>query len=389
MAQSLFGLTPEQIQEARRLRQEEAINRQAEQFGMFGPLYAAGRGMAQQGIESLAGLFPGAKQDPMLQRASTTQSIIEKYKGQNFNDPSVLTRMATDFSEAGIPDVAMQLGEQARALTPKVSRTVVSPGSSVVDEQGNVLFTAPKDSTEQTKVLPPGAVLVDSKGNIIAQGREPRGETQKVSAEWTRYQELLGLGVPQAEARSIAYKTNTLDFRKDLEAARKADQTQRKEQLVETTVRTIDNVMNTIDTASKQIGTFTAGAIGSPLSLIPGTPAKNLAANLETIKANLGFDRLQQMRDASPTGGALGQVAIQELVALQASIASLDIQQTPAQLRANLNKIKGHYEKWRSAVNKAKEQGVETIGDKVTAPATPAQQPSGVRRYNPATGKVE
>jgi hypothetical protein len=389
MAQSLFGLTPEQIQEARRIQQQQAINQQAQSFGMFGPLYAAGRGMAQQGIESIAGLFPGARQDPMLQKATTTQSIIEKYKGQDFNDPSVLSKMAKDFSEAGIPDIAMQLGERARALTPKVSRTVVAPGASVVDEQGNVLFTAPKDKTEQTKVLPPGAVLVDSQGNIIAQGREPKTEAPKVSAEWTRYQELLGLGVPQAEARSIAYKTNTLDFRKDLEESRKAEQTQRKEQLVETTVRTIDNVMNTIDTASKQIGTFTAGAIGSPLSLIPGTPAKNLAANLETIKANLGFDRLQQMRDASPTGGALGQVAIQELVALQSSLASLDIQQTPAQLRANLNKIKGHYEKWRSAVNKAKEQGVETIGDRVTAPVTPTQQPGGVRRYNPSTGRVE
>jgi hypothetical protein len=43
----------------------------------------------------------------------------------------------------------MQLGEKARSLIPKVSRTVVAPGSSVVDEQGNVLFTAPdRDKTE-------------------------------------------------------------------------------------------------------------------------------------------------------------------------------------------------------------------------------------------------
>jgi tRNA(Arg) A34 adenosine deaminase TadA len=392
MAQSLFGYSPEQILQARQAAmQERAASEASRVGGGWAPLFEQARGLSMMGTEALGrGLFPQA-QDPMLQRAATTQGIVQQFQGQDFNDPAVLTKMAQAFSQAGIPDVAMQLGEEAKKRAPKVSRTVVAPGSSVVDEQGNVLFTAPdRNKTEQTKVLPPGAVLVDAQGNIIAQGREPRGETQKVSAEWTKYQELLGLGVPQAEARSIAYKTNTLDFRKDLEEARKAEQTQKKEQLVETTVRTIDNVMNTIDTASKQIGTFTAGAIGSPLSLIPGTPAKNLAANLETIKANLGFDRLQQMRDASPTGGALGQVAIQELVALQSSLASLDIQQTPAQLRANLNKIKGHYEKWRSAVNKAKEKGVETIGDRVTAPTTPAQQPSGgVRRYNPATGRVE
>jgi hypothetical protein len=123
MAQSLFGLTPEQIQEARRMQQQQAINQQAQSFGMFGPLYAAGRGMAQQGIQSLAGLFPGAGQDPTLQRATITQSIIEKYKGQDFNDPSVLSKMASEFSEAGIPDVAMELGEEARKRTPKASES--------------------------------------------------------------------------------------------------------------------------------------------------------------------------------------------------------------------------------------------------------------------------
>jgi hypothetical protein len=126
MAQSLFGLTPEQIQEARRMQQQQAINQQAQSFGMFGPLYAAGRGMAQQGIQSLAGLFPGAGQDPTLQRATITQSIVEKYKGQDFNDPSVLSKMASEFSEAGQPELAMQLGEKARSLLPKTKEMTVS-----------------------------------------------------------------------------------------------------------------------------------------------------------------------------------------------------------------------------------------------------------------------
>jgi len=126
MAQSLFGLTPDQVQEARRLQQQQAINQQAQSFGMFGPLYAAGRGMSQQGVESLAGLFPGAKQDPMLQKATTTQSIVEKYRGQDFNDPFVLTKMASEFSEAGIPDLAIQLGDKARSMLPKTKELTVS-----------------------------------------------------------------------------------------------------------------------------------------------------------------------------------------------------------------------------------------------------------------------
>jgi hypothetical protein len=119
MAQSLFGLTPEQIQQARQLQQQQAINQQAQSFGMFGPLYAASRGLSQTGINALAqGLFPEA-QDPALRRATTTQSIVDKYKGQNINDPMVLTNMATEFSNAGFPELALQLGEEANKRKPK------------------------------------------------------------------------------------------------------------------------------------------------------------------------------------------------------------------------------------------------------------------------------
>ena len=56
--------------------------------------------------------------------------------------------------------------------------------------------------------------------------------------------------------------------------------------------------------------------------------------------------RLQQMRDNSPTGGALGAVAVQELTALQSTVASLDQLQSPSQLGKALEKIEGHYTRW-------------------------------------------
>lgn len=73
------------------------------------------------------------------------------------------------------------------------------------------------------------------------------------------------------------------------------------------------------------------------------TPALELASDLQTIKANIGFDKLQEMRELSPTGGALGQVAIQELEALQNSIASLDQKLSPDRLKSNLRKVEFHY----------------------------------------------
>ena len=86
-----------------------------------------------------------------------------------------------------------------------------------------------------------------------------------------------------------------------------------------------------------------AGFGGKILSNIPGSDAYDFNARIETIKANIGFDKLQGMRDASPTGGALGQVSEMELRQLNASMGNLDIGQSPEQLRKNLIAVREQY----------------------------------------------
>ena len=88
-------------------------------------------------------------------------------------------------------------------------------------------------------------------------------------------------------------------------------------------------------------------AWGSMLASVPGSSAKDLASTVTTIKANIGFDRLQRMRAESPTGGALGQVAVQELVALQSTIANLDQSQSTEQFKANMQIALSQYQSWR------------------------------------------
>lgn len=114
-----------------------------------------------------------------------------------------------------------------------------------------------------------------------------------------------------------------------------------------------DRVIGMTNKATEQVNSLSAGFIGSLAKGLPGSDARDLASNLETVKANLGFAELQAMRDASPTGGALGAIAVQELVALQSTVASLDQAQSPPQLRANLQKIGEHYQRWKSAVDQA------------------------------------
>ena len=80
---------------------------------------------------------------------------------------------------------------------------------------------------------------------------------------------------------------------------------------------------------------------GAAAKYVPGTPAFVLAQHLNTIKANIGFDRLQQMRQESPTGGALGAIAVQELQWLQSVLGSFDQGQDDKTLHANLQRLKG------------------------------------------------
>ena len=83
--------------------------------------------------------------------------------------------------------------------------------------------------------------------------------------------------------------------------------------------------------------------VGSALSVVPGTKAHDLSQMLDGIKARIGFDALQEMRDNSPTGGALGQVSENENKLLQSIYGSLSQSQTEKEFIYNLNRLKQKY----------------------------------------------
>ncbi len=85
------------------------------------------------------------------------------------------------------------------------------------------------------------------------------------------------------------------------------------------------------------------GITGGIVSNIDSTRAGALKNRLTTIKASIGFDKLQSMRDASPTGGALGQVSEFENRLLQAVFGSLEQSQRGADILYNLNRLEDIY----------------------------------------------
>lgn len=142
-------------------------------------------------------------------------------------------------------------------------------------------------------------------------------------------------------------------------------------------------VMGTLDKAMGDVTNMTASFGGLLLKDLPG-PTRDQANRIRTIQANIGFDALQAMRDASKTGGALGQVAVQELNMLQASLGSLEQAQGVDELAYNLAQVKDHYQKAVEALkgsqyeNEALRREILAAQGRPYTPKTPAKPAAAV-----------
>lgn len=227
-------------------------------------------------------------------------------------------------------------------------------------------------------------VVLNDSGRIVDLGRDTAKERaltkedlamQKARAELaaakakpvSEYDKALAKGLAEAEVEKTLAKTpGTPQY----ERIQKAEQAKTKDaERLKSALEKSDQLLTAANRAIDQTGITSAGAIGQMTGFIGGTPARDLESTIKEIKANIGFERLQQMRNESPTGGALGQVAVQELDMLQSVLGNLDQAQSPEQLRYNLGKVIDHYNKFRMAV------GQPSGGS--TQPSAPASADSG------------
>jgi len=213
-------------------------------------------------------------------------------------------------------------------------------GQVVDNRTGSVLYSAPQQPTT-------GMQDYQSYANYETQnGRTPLGP----------------LEYEQALRRSGATNIDTGTIPTGYQAVRDAEgrltrydpvpggpaDTTKKEGLAKTnTERSGNIVLEDVDRAVSAIESnpaLTTGIIGNWSRGISGTPANKVQNLLQTIRANSAFDRLQQMREASPTGGALGAVSDSELGLLQNAIGSLEQSNDSEDLTYNLRRVQGIYE---------------------------------------------
>ena len=122
----------------------------------------------------------------------------------------------------------------------------------------------------------------------------------------------------------------------------------------------------------------TTGFAGSAFSSIPGTPAFRLKTILDTIRANVGFEALSEMRQNSPMGGALGNVSDMENKLLQATIAAMEQGLDSTSLKTNLEKVRAAR---NGALKRVREAFDIDFGNAYAAPAGSNNLEERLKRY--------
>lgn len=306
------------------------------------------------------------------------EDIISKIQFLSPQDSQYLGGISDAFLKVGNPALYEQRKgselQQAQIDAVKQKKQQQDALSRIMSGQGTPINPRdPNDTLRQAAMIDPESYLA-----TYVKSQQPDYKYQEINGALVRY----NANDPNAKPETvIAPQPKPLSEKEQFELKQAEEKEKaRKEQ----GISQAGVIRDTVKQAIKQVDApMTSGIAGQIGRYLGGSNAFELESTLETIKANLGFDRLQQMRDNSPTGGALGSVAVKELDALQSTVANLRIGQSDEQLKKNLKKIDEHYSKWADTMKKAgRSDMVES------APAKPSTIPDGTTATNKQGQKI-
>lgn len=229
----------------------------------------------------------------------------------------------------------------SQGATSQPTAGLLSTSQPSMAELGQRAGVLPSPAQQTANTLAPGTIVDGSGKTVHLPDNVPWGKQEKQYVNGVEY---YGARTPNGVYFKIGGPVPlTPTEKKDQRAVEKMDK------MDAAAKQSGQNVLGMIQQARDLVnqgnlyGTLPNTGIGSLLNWIPGTTGKDLEATLDTIKANVGFDKLQQMRANSPTGAALGSVSDFENKMLQSVIASLATSQSKEQFLANLQRVEDTY----------------------------------------------
>lgn len=321
-------------------------------------------------------VLPGGRVVPMAGATSPTGGTPATAASPVAGSGNFATVVAEDGGEADPTMAALPESEQIKASQLAIAKRPFHVDNGRVIEGESAGLRQPPPAMEPARRTVDRIPITELGGGALGFGRSKEAEAARI--------EQAKIDVQLANAGAVADSEAEAARKKKLAEAEaeRAAAAPKKIAAYQQALSASEGVVGEIDKALGNVNNWSTGYVGARLRDQEGTDAYDLAATIETIKGNLGFDRLQQMRDNSPTGGALGAIAVQELVALQSTVANLDPNQSKPQIEAALKKVKGHYEKWQKSVADAIAEEQARASSQRPAAAPAASGGWGIQRVS-------
>jgi hypothetical protein len=301
------------------LDDEELYQREAERFGLGGSAPAAPTNMFAGTMADIGTTQPA----PVNALAAPAAAGVTREMVQNM-----------------LVSPSARIREQGKALAQTLPKEEATPSDVAAMKALGFPLTAAgyaqfRDAQRQERLLSPEEeaqrVRIARESRPLPQPREPKEPNKPVEVVGPD-----GKTIIVSAEEAIA---NRMTPAKAIEGLTPKERQQREAKFPQATsaVKTFETTSNTLikdlETLSKHpgLGSITGIAAGR----MPGitSAGREAEALFDKIVARGGFQELQNMRQASPTGGALGNVSNQEGAQLRQAFAALDRRQDAGSVR--------------------------------------------------------
>jgi len=326
----------------------------------------------------IAQIVQALTQKPLIEeqiKASEDERRREKFS-QFLNALTTGSQLGRDITAAKAQGLANQQAQLGVEGTKELSSILAEPnmGARVSTQVPATFGQTIQGATQPGRFQ---AALAKTSPNVFTQAVAQNLYANKKGRDggYTSLEQLTSIGVPQDEAQQMitAFQGNVPEqavssYSKAAKEETAAMERKEKSDAIQKSIKArAELITSKIDQALGKISPMTTGGMAG-IADVPflgqATGAKDLQSDLDTVKAILGFEQLEQMKNQSRAGASgLGQLSDREMKLLTAARSNLDQAQTPQQLKERLEEVKVHFNNWLMM-----EDGINPYAEKQNTP---------------------
>jgi len=343
MIESIFGKTTSQLAEERNIRNKELTQQFADLAAKTKSSPAGAAIGASFGTSFAQGLLGGLGLDPEIEKAKQAEeqqaALNEQISKLDSNDPARFYLISKAYQSTGDTKnaiTALQIGQELEQFKKEGQMAAQTAQKEIEAKNAFLRYSQTKSDEDKANAIALG-VPVENINALNTRSKKDRYMAFGNNLFDTETEQFVTLPEAEKETKD-SYASVTIGkdrygiLNKNTGAVEPINSTTKEdaEQQVQNTRNLLLN-LGRVDTKFDQIrrarDLVEEGAAGFEYGVakqFPMTDSARLESILQSLLSEEAFGRLQQMRDESKTGGALGQVSNIELELLKAALTTLN-----------------------------------------------------------------